>query len=252
MLSEIPKKPTLAESILKSPASGNTNGGSADWDNLVVVGLEALYAAHDIRNIFAAVVLRLDRLRLARTADVARHADTLQRALDQASGIHEEFIQLGRNKQPVSQANGVKISDLLERCIALLPPEQADRCRYAAPGDLRISGAVTALFRALFNIVHNASRYGETEIQVQVVPQGLAVRITDDGPGLPTAIAADPFQGHRSSASGSGNGLAIAQHLSHALGGELDLVETGDNGSTFALHVPKGSRVAFWYHSPIE
>lgn len=246
MLSSRLKTPAHPRVVVNPFTRHSIESGRPDWDGLVALGLEALYAAHDIRNIFSTVVLRLDTLRLAPPAEVAQHAETLQRALDQAIGICDEFVRLGNSNGCRSADDDLRLADLLERCIALLPPPQARRCRYTAPPELRVSGAVTALFRALFNLVHNASRYGNTTIDAGLVSKSLVIHVRDDGPGLPPAIAANPFSGHHRSVHGSGNGLAIAHHLALALGGWLTLVETGKNGSAFALDFPENSRIDVW------
>ena len=61
--------------------------------------------------------------------------------------------------------------------------------------------------------------------------------ICDDGPGLPEAVQAElfrPFAGSRRR-GGTGLGLAIARDLMVAHGGTIELVQTGESGTTFRL-----------------
>jgi signal transduction histidine kinase len=67
----------------------------------------------------------------------------------------------------------------------------------------------------------------------------LCLRIHDTGPGLPEAVAKDPFRPVRSGKrTGSGVGMAIAAQLVRQMSGEIALEGTGREGSTFAITFP--------------
>ena len=65
----------------------------------------------------------------------------------------------------------------------------------------------------------------------------LAIEITDDGPGLPETVRAELFRPFAGSTrrGGTGLGLAIARDLMVAHGGDIELVATGEAGTTFRL-----------------
>ncbi|MBV9756210.1 MAG: sensor histidine kinase, partial [Alphaproteobacteria bacterium] len=97
------------------------------------------------------------------------------------------------------------------------------------------------LFRVLVNLLRNAAEAGASRIGVrgEQEPGVLAVLIEDDGPGLPEAVHKNLFRPFVSSErNGSGLGLAIARDLMRAHGGDIELVATGAEGTTFRLVLP--------------
>jgi signal transduction histidine kinase len=95
------------------------------------------------------------------------------------------------------------------------------------------------LFRVLANLLRNAVQAGAQSVHVSAQHNSptLVVDIADDGPGLPEAVRAElfrPFAGG-TQRGGTGLGLAIARDLMVAHGGDIVLVDTGADGTTFRL-----------------
>jgi signal transduction histidine kinase len=94
-----------------------------------------------------------------------------------------------------------------------------------------VSGRPRALRRCLSNLLDNAIRYGrQPSIEVEERARELAIRVLDEGPGMPEAElerAFEPFVRGESSRSretgGTGLGLGIARNIARAHGGELVL-----------------------------
>jgi signal transduction histidine kinase len=81
-----------------------------------------------------------------------------------------------------------------------------------------------------------------------VVPDGLRVDVSDDGPGIEPWLQAQLFtrfmrgsDGINSSERGLGLGLAIARELIEQQGGRLWLAMTSIHGSTFSFVLPSAS-----------
>lgn len=98
---------------------------------------------------------------------------------------------------------------------------------------------VTAIRRALGNLVANAARHGtRTSISVTLDRASLRFRVEDDGPGIPPGqrdLATRPFARldtarPRDRDGGVGLGLAIARDVAHAHGGTLTLGESATLG----------------------
>lgn len=114
------------------------------------------------------------------------------------------------------------------------------------------------LRRIVVNLIDNALKFGhdaEVRIQRETVPgdvqgdhaglDGVAVRILDNGPGIPeTQLQAvlQPFyrleHSRNRDTGGSGLGLAIAQQLTHALGGRLQLENRACGGLAARIWLP--------------
>ncbi len=108
--------------------------------------------------------------------------------------------------------------------------------------------APRALERALQNLVDNAVKYGHrARIAVEPSERGLAIRIEDDGPGLPPELLEKVFEPFfRSEASrsrdtgGTGLGLAIAQNLLKAQGAQVSLANGPSGGLVATVVFPAG------------
>lgn len=107
-----------------------------------------------------------------------------------------------------------------------------------------VGGNPVLLAEALNNLLDNALKYhpggGRISIEVQAQPRA-AVRIADDGPGIPPALREAAlkrfFRVDRGGSEGSGLGLAIVQEIVRAHGGTLLLGEGLDGRGLGALIV---------------
>ena len=106
-----------------------------------------------------------------------------------------------------------------------------------------------ALAQIVGNLLSNVEKYvpgGVVEVSTRIEAGELILRITDQGPGIPSEAAElifRPFERIHSAvsegASGTGLGLAIARDLAHRLGGTLQLQPTPSRaGSCFELRIP--------------
>jgi signal transduction histidine kinase len=97
-------------------------------------------------------------------------------------------------------------------------------------------------------LVTNALEHGGSDPAVTVtgerVADGVAVRVSDDGPGIPV-YELDVLDSGAESAleHGSGLGLWIADWGARTLGGDLSF-ETGEDGTTATVTLPAAGREA--------
>ena len=97
------------------------------------------------------------------------------------------------------------------------------------------------VFRIVLNLVRNAAQAlpdaGGTITASATRNDGrIEIDISDSGCGVSDSVRATLFQPFASArAGGSGLGLAIARELAHGHGGELNLLETGPQGSVFRI-----------------
>ena len=101
----------------------------------------------------------------------------------------------------------------------------------------------------LKNLVDNALKFTPRDgrVQVELVPEdaGASVRVRDTGPGIPEEARLRIWRlfergdiSLRREQAGLGLGLALAQRLALELGVQLELVQSGPEGSVFRLHFP--------------
>ena len=86
---------------------------------------------------------------------------------------------------------------------------------------------------------------GEVHLHVEGSGLGVAVRIQDDGPGIPPEELGHVFEPFLSTTSDSGNhrglGLASCRDVMRNLGGRLDVTSVPGRGTTFSLWFPADS-----------
>ena len=95
------------------------------------------------------------------------------------------------------------------------------------------------------NIIDNAVKHGGGSVTIDVAAENheAVVRVSDRGPGIPTAEIDRIF--HRfyrvdrsRSEPGTGLGLAIAKHLVAAHGGSIRALNRAEGGATFEVRLP--------------
>jgi two-component system sensor histidine kinase KdpD len=103
------------------------------------------------------------------------------------------------------------------------------------------------LERAFANLLENAIRHGGGRpVLVKSRPLGekIAVRVVDQGPGIPQSEwrrIFEPFQhGSAGEGDGAGLGLAIARGFVEANGGEIGVDSVLGQGSSFVVSLPRG------------
>mgnify|MGYP000082208006 CR=1 FL=1 len=179
-------------------------------------------------------IARLDRLigevlTLARTSGQAEHPITLQR-LD----VIEILNQILADAAFEAQSRGVTITDEI-------------------PGEFPADMDGELIYRALENVIRNATKYTRAGTAVAVScassPERLTVEITDQGPGVAASDLDRIFQPFcRGTSSedqtGHGLGLAIARHAIDAHGGSIRADHAPDGGLRVTLTIPRHPEVA--------
>lgn len=99
----------------------------------------------------------------------------------------------------------------------------------------------------LLNLLGNAVKFGAgrpVSLRCEAIPGAITISVVDEGPGIPESeqqrifeefVQLDPER-HR----GTGLGLPISRRLAEMLGGTLTVASVQDQGSTFALTLPRG------------
>jgi signal transduction histidine kinase len=126
----------------------------------------------------------------------------------------------------------------VERNVTLTPVARAD-------GGIAALGDPERLHQVLLNVLTNALKFGPEASTVtvasSVVGGTAAIDVHDRGPGIERAQRErifEPFErldAGRRGVAGTGLGLGVSRALMEAMGGSLDVVETGEPGATFRI-----------------
>ncbi len=119
-------------------------------------------------------------------------------------------------------------------------------------GLLSLRTDMLSLEQILTNLADNAIKYASgtgASVNIQAIQthKGLAIRFSDNGPGINEEARKHLFQAFSRSAQaapgskpGIGLGLALSRDLAQSIGGDLSLERSDANGTTFLLTLPLG------------
>jgi two-component system sensor histidine kinase PilS (NtrC family) len=228
--------------------------------------------AHEIRNPLASIRSAIEQLStIPRAGDDEKTLSALViRESDRLSRLLTEFLDFARVR--VARTDQVDVAAIVRGATTLASshPDRRDSVRVicAVPeGDaLIVEGDEDLLHRAIFNLTLNAVQAsppdGEVRVEAAILdaeqlplgagfdPGSIAVRVTDDGPGIPDAIRErlfDPF--FTTKPGGTGLGLAVVHRAIEAHRG-LVFFDSADHGrgTRFTVILPRthaGSRAFF-------
>ncbi len=118
-------------------------------------------------------------------------------------------------------------------------------------GNVEVRGVSRLLRRALRNLLENARRYGQGEIELQLRREGsrALLRVCDHGPGVPASQRErifEPFYrlpGASEREGGVGLGLALVRSIAQRHGGRVHCEDRPDGapGACFVLNLPLGA-----------
>jgi len=215
-------------------------------EKVAAVGMLAAGVAHEVRNPLNAV-MNAARVLRAQGGVPKPNADLLEVMIDGARRIDAIVSTLDTHARPADEG-GVQPYDVregLDATLALLGFRlggiEVER-RYLTRR--HAVGPAGPLNQVLLNMVDNAIRAGAHRIIATVDDTedgGVRVRIEDDGPGVPRALADkifDPFFTTRPVGEGTGLGLYLSQQVARQSGGDLRLVTEAPRGAAFELVLP--------------
>jgi len=210
---------------------------------LAALGIAMTKISHDLKNILATAQLISDRLTASDDPEVRRVAPRLERAIDRAVNLCMQTLNFTREGPPSLDLTSIALADLVDEVAGTLPAAEQGKGHVInqVPADLGLRADRGQLYRVLVNLLQNAIEAGATTVTVIAAADGetIAMRIADDGPGLPPRARENLFQPFAGTVKrgGTGLGLAIARDLVRAHGGDLTLESTSGTGTTFHIHL---------------
>ncbi|SLN56258.1 sensor histidine kinase [Ruegeria meonggei] len=221
-------------------------------ERLAQLGGAVAKVSHDLRNILTSAQLFTDRIEASDDPLVRRMAPKLVNSITRAVSLCESTLAFGKAEEPAPTLTMVPLRNVAEDVVASEQLAVADSCVEIinnVPQDLIARADPEQMFRVLMNLVRNARQAlvasgnsGRITISGCTQDTNWCVEVRDTGPGLPPKARENlftPFQGGVRK-GGSGLGLAISQELVRGHGGDLVLTETGPQGTTFEIRLPRG------------
>ena len=231
-------------------------------EKMAMVGKLAAGMAHSVRNPFTSVKMRLFSLSrsLNLTGTQKEDFDVISEEIDHIDTIVQNFLEFSR--PPRLKMQPVSPSTVVDTAMQLLCYRLESYSVKATVHREKMLPAIHAdpdqLKEVIVNLMVNACEAmlggGNIEIveRVHEVATGrpsAEIRIRDNGPGMPAAVANkafDPF--FTTKEDGTGLGLAIASRIIKEHGGSIDLSSDEGQGTTFTIVLPiEGGH--FEYHT---
>lgn len=213
---------------------------------------------HDLRTPLASIRVIIEALSDGVVDDPeteARYLRTARSELNSLSLLVDDLFTLAQlgsggvklDVQPNSMTD--LISDTLESFSVRAEKQEVKLRGEPCHGPRDLAFDAQYVGRALANLVDNALRYtpagGEVVVSAATEPDGLAVHVSDTGPGIPAADLPRVFDRfYRGEASrnratgGSGLGLAIVKGVAEAHGGRVKVETAADRGTTVSFVLP--------------
>lgn len=220
--------------------------------HLAELGLAVSKINHDLRNMLAAAQLMSDQLIETRDAKIRRFAPRLIATLGRAIDFCQATLAYGRAAEATPTIRDVLLRQLVAEQAEMLGLGDGKQPRFEnrVPPELSAPCDPDQMARVLTNLMRNAiqalTRAGAEagDLPVLTVTAGpengsVALRIIDNGPGVPERARANLFQAFRGSVTpgGTGLGLAVAAELVRLHGGSIAL-EPSSTGAVFAVMLP--------------
>jgi two-component system, OmpR family, sensor kinase len=168
---------------------------------------------------------------------------------DRLAALAEDLLVLARSadgRLPM-RPEPLPVRGLLEGARHRFVDRAAERGRtihVQAAADLVVMADELRMRQALGNLVDNAIRHGDGDIDLRAraAPDGVEIDVIDHGAGFPTDLGARAFErftraSESRSGDGAGLGLAIVQAIATGHGGRAAIVE-GPAGTTVRLTLP--------------
>lgn len=224
---------------------------------LAALGQAVSKINHDLRNMLTSAQMASDRLAMSGDPQVAKALPRLERALDRALSLAQNVLTYGKSDEHAPQIQIVRLKDLADAAaedagLCLPGASNADGVRFTlrAPKSFSFEADPEQMYRLLVNLMRNARQaielqpnrrtQGRVTLTAVKTSEHVLLIVADNGPGIPEKAREKLFQPFASSLTpgGTGLGLAIARELAQLHGGDVHLLQTGTDGTSFEIKLP--------------
>ena len=213
-------------------------------ERLASLGLSVTKINHDLRNVLSTALLMADRLSMADDPKLAEMGERLTRTVERGVGLTEEVLEYSSGREAEPELEPVNLRRIVAEVAAdMRTAFPRTRVQNAVSRDVVVRADPDQLHRILSNLARNAAQamVGQRDARIAITSEQTdsttIVQIADNGPGLPEKVEDRlflPFTRGESEGS-TGLGLSISRELAEGMGGSLELLQTGPDGTTFIL-----------------
>lgn len=214
-------------------------------EKLAIVGELAAGSAHEIRNPLAVIhgFVQLIHTNVTEEERKKYHLSLLLQELDRINKIVENMLLLAKPGAPQLKY-GLFEEEVLHGIMPLIDASCPSRVRLKVELDpFYLCVDSEQMKQVFYNLIRNSveaiSGDGEIRVYSQMYEDKVCIFIEDNGPGIQEDILSQIFEPFVSSKEkGTGLGLTIIQRIIENHGGEIELVSSSEQGTSFKITLP--------------
>lgn len=217
-------------------------------EHLAALGTAVAKIQHDLRNILASAQLASDRLASSNDPTVKALAPRLVQSIDRAIALATNTLKYGRAEEAPPRRIRQPLLAIADEAMhaALAAGDGLTGWNNAFDPNLMVDADGEQLLRIIINIGRNAVQALEGHAGATLTLSaardngGVHIDLGDNGPGIPEEALKHLFEpfARKGRSGGTGLGLAIARELARGHGGDVVLLRTGPEGTTFRITIP--------------
>ncbi len=225
---------------------------------LAILGQVAAGVAHDLNNPMTTIIGLADIILSADSdPDTQRDVSVIRRQAERSGSIVRSLLSFARRQREEPQ--WVQLNELISQTLELVAYQarvNGIRCEAELAEDLPpVWADASQMQQVFFNLILNAlqamaSAHGKGTLRLETswLPTGhegsrgrVAIRVRDDGPGIPEQVLPRLFQPYfttKAASGGTGLGLYIAYDMVNRHGGRLWAENNRHGGACFTVQLP--------------
>lgn len=224
-------------------------------ERLATIGRMASSISHDLRHSLAAIVANAEFLCESRLSSEQREElyQEVRVAVNQMTELIDSLLEFSRTREALRPSFG-NVKDTIDRVVtAVRSHPHYHPIKIFVPQEGNAQGWFDSrkLERVFYNLLLNACEAipgdeGKVEIELREIPNGVQIRLRDNGRGVPESIRENLFEPFVSygKENGTGLGLTVVHKIIQDHGGEIVVESTSERGTVFLITLPLSSSTA--------
>lgn len=216
-------------------------------DRLAAAGQMASGVAHEINNALVGILSQTELVRDSNNPAELHHAlGLVERQGQRISDVVQQLLRFARPRSP--ERHAVDLREIVRETLDLVAAECRHnhvQCRVdAASVPPVVLADAKQIQQVLVNLITNSihamqPKGGTLSVAIETTPSQVQIKVEDTGAGIAAEGVErvfDPFFSTKE--AGTGLGLSVSYAIARAHGGDLKLLSTSPEGSTFLLSLP--------------